>query len=277
MNLYRVHILIAFVLLSFANLTLSAQSTQIEFGQNRVQYHDFYWSLYESENFITYYYPGGQQVGRFSVKVAEDLLNEIEEYLDYRINKKINILVYNDITDLGMTNIGLNQEIYNAGGTTQILENKMFVYFDGSHQNLYNSIKEGIATILIDAMMFGGNFVEILQNAVLLNLPDWYKRGLASYISEDWNVEMDNELRKYFLGAKKVSFDDLSLTQPELAGHSLWHYIAMNYGKEQITEIIGIDTKDALEVSAKTGKGVEDLLEMIINKIPAAGIKDLAI
>ena len=39
--------------------------------------------------------------------------------------------------------------------------------------------------------------------------------------------------------------------------------------KEQITAIIGIDTKDALEVSAKTGKGVEDLLEMIINKIPA--------
>jgi hypothetical protein len=235
-QLIQIYLILFFI--GMATNQLFAQSTQMEFGQNRVQYHEFYWSLYESENFITYYYPGGKEVGEFSLKVAEDLLKEVEEYLDYRINKKINILVYNDITDLGMTNIGLNQERYNAGGTTQILENKMFVYFDGDHQHLYNSIKEGIATILIDAMMFGGNFVEILQNAVLLNLPDWYKLGLASYVAKEWSVDLDNDLRKYFLSGKTPSFDDLSLTQPKLAGHSLWHYITMIYGKEQITEIL---------------------------------------
>ena len=39
--------------------------------------------------------------------------------------------------------------------------------------------------------------------------------------------------------------------------------------KKQISEIIGIETDDSVEVSAKTGKGVEDLLELIIEKIPA--------
>ena len=38
--------------------------------------------------------------------------------------------------------------------------------------------------------------------------------------------------------------------------------------KNQITEIIGIDTTDAIGVSAKTGLGVTDLLESIIEKIP---------
>ena len=38
--------------------------------------------------------------------------------------------------------------------------------------------------------------------------------------------------------------------------------------KNQISEIIGIDTKNALGVSAKTGLGVEELLENIIEKIP---------
>ena len=137
----KVHLLLVFILALFIFSESKGQSTQMTFGQNRVQFHEFYWSLYESENFITYYYPGGQQIGRFTVKVAEELLNEVEEFYDYRLNKKINILVYTDITDLGQTNIGIEKEIYNSGGTTKILENKMFVYFDGDHQNLYNSIK----------------------------------------------------------------------------------------------------------------------------------------
>ena len=66
------------------------------------------------------------------------------------------------------------------------------------------------------------------------------------YKAVDLNLEIFPVLNKI----------DLSSANPELV-------------KEQIAEIIGIDTKDALEVSAKTGKGVEDLLEMIINKIPA--------
>ncbi|MFO1258748.1 MAG: translation elongation factor 4 [Gammaproteobacteria bacterium] len=39
--------------------------------------------------------------------------------------------------------------------------------------------------------------------------------------------------------------------------------------KQEIEEIIGIDAEDALEVSAKTGLGVDALLEMIVEKIPA--------
>ena len=38
--------------------------------------------------------------------------------------------------------------------------------------------------------------------------------------------------------------------------------------KNQITEIIGIDASNAVGVSAKTGTGVEELLEIIIDKIP---------
>ena len=38
--------------------------------------------------------------------------------------------------------------------------------------------------------------------------------------------------------------------------------------KLEIEEIIGLDTSDAIEVSAKTGVGIEDLLEQIIEKIP---------
>ncbi|MFV0431204.1 MAG: translation elongation factor 4 [Alphaproteobacteria bacterium] len=39
--------------------------------------------------------------------------------------------------------------------------------------------------------------------------------------------------------------------------------------KEQIEEVIGIDCSDALEVSAKTGVGIEDTLKAIVERLPA--------
>ena len=39
--------------------------------------------------------------------------------------------------------------------------------------------------------------------------------------------------------------------------------------KAQIEDVIGLDTSDAIEISAKTGDGIEDLLEEIIKKLPA--------
>ncbi len=39
--------------------------------------------------------------------------------------------------------------------------------------------------------------------------------------------------------------------------------------KQQIEEVIGIDASDAVEISAKTGLGIEDVLEAIVAKLPA--------
>ncbi|WP_193177856.1 translation elongation factor 4 [Oricola nitratireducens] len=38
--------------------------------------------------------------------------------------------------------------------------------------------------------------------------------------------------------------------------------------KEQIEEVIGLDASDALLISAKTGQGVDEVLEAIVNKLP---------
>ena len=47
---------------------------------------------------------------------------------------------------------------------------------------------------------------------------------------------------------------------------------------QQIEDMIGIDTTDALHVSAKTGQGIPDLLEAIVQRIPApSGNRDAAL
>ena len=39
---------------------------------------------------------------------------------------------------------------------------------------------------------------------------------------------------------------------------------------EQIEDVIGIDASDAVKISAKTGLGIENVLEAIINKLPVS-------
>ena len=136
-----------------------AQGTQIEFGKNRVQYHQDYenWSKYESDNFITYWYGEGREIGQFVVQVAELDFTAIQNILEHRINQRIQIIVYTDITDLKQSNIGVEETFNNTGGQTKIVGNKVFVYYDGDHNHLRRDVREGIASVYLDAMLFGSN------------------------------------------------------------------------------------------------------------------------
>ena len=45
--------------------------------------------------------------------------------------------------------------------------------------------------------------------------------------------------------------------------------------KDQIEDILGIDTSNVLEISAKSGLGIEDVLETVVNLLPSPkGIQD---
>ena len=229
--------LILFLLCFFPALIFS-QGIQTEFGKNRVQYHDFDWYYYETENFITYWTQDSRPAGQYVVQVAEQDFEELNTILEHRMGEKISLIVYKDLTDLKQSNIGSEEAFYNTGGITKIVGNKIFVYFDGDHNDLRRQVREGIATVYLNHMMFGGNLQEIVQNAVLLNLPDWFTNGLISYIGEEWNTELDNRLRDAFLSGRITDFNELILEDPDFAGHSLWYFIGENYGKSTVANLL---------------------------------------
>jgi len=174
-----------------------AQSINTEFGKNRIQYHDDFnnWSRYETENFVTYWYGKSRHIAQPTIQLAEFDHNEIQRILEHTLSDKIEIIVYIDLNDLKQSNIGLEQAFTNRAGTTKIQGNKMFVYFDGNHLNLRKQIRQGIAKVYMSSIIFGSNFQEMVQNALLLNLPDWYKEGIHAYAGDNWNYLIDDELR----------------------------------------------------------------------------------
>ena len=217
-----------------------AQNTQVEFGKNRVQYHQDFaeWSKYESDNFITYWYGEGRNVGQAVVQFAEYDFFDIQNILEHRMNQKIQIIVYADLTDLKQSNIGNEEAFTNTGGQTKIVGNKVFVYFDGNHNSLRRQIREGIASVYLDAMLFGSNLQEIVQNAVMMNLPDWFKKGLVSFVGESWDSNADNILRDILLDEDFEGFDVLAEENPELAGRSLWYFISENFSNSTVSNLL---------------------------------------
>lgn len=229
------------ILLFLAGTTLLAQSINTPFGKNRVQYHDDFdtWYKYETENFITFYYGKSKPVAKIAMKMAEQDHDEIQSIMEHKINDKIRILVYTDVSDAKQSNIGLDDTFTSRPGETKIIGNKMFVYYDGNQQNLRRQIREGIASVYLSAMQFGDNFQEIVQNAVLLNLPEWYKRGIISYVGSSWNTKVDDELRDILAqNDKYYNFRKLASQYPDIAGHSLWYFIDQYYGKSTISNLL---------------------------------------
>ena len=226
--------------LFFFPLVLSAQTINTEFGKNRVQFHKDFdeWSEYESENFVAYWYGEGRNVGQAVIQIAEEEYEDIQSILEHRMNRRIEIVVYVDLTDLKQSNIGSEETFINNTGQAKIVGNKMFVYFNGDHLDLQRQVREGVASVFINSMLFGSSLQEIVQNAVMMNLPEWFKQGLVGYCGETWNTDLDNQLRDVVLNEDFNGFEKFAQANPKLAGHSMWYYISQNHGKSTVSNLV---------------------------------------
>lgn len=214
---------------------LTAQVNTVEYGKNRVQFRKFKWQYYQSTNFNTYFYENGKTIANFVAQVAEEELPAMEQFVEYGLQRRANIAIYNTFDELQQSNIGLNLDWQTTGGLTKLVNNKMIVYFDGNHENLRKQIRQGIARTLVDNLLFGDDLGEFAANQALLDLPKWLVDGYVEYAGENWSTNLDNELKLALLSGDYKNFYQFAFEKPMLAGHAFWNYIAETYKKENVT------------------------------------------
>ncbi len=234
--------LFLFVSFSLSFMVLSSQGIDTEFGKNRVQYHDDFtkWWMYETENFITYWYGKGRNIGQASVQIAEFYHDEIQDLVEHRINDKIEIIVYTDISDLIQSNIGTEEVFETNADETKVIGSKMFVYFDGNYQHLKSQLREGIAHVFINSMFAKTSLQEIITSNADLEIPEWFAKGFTNYANSGWDNQVDDELREIWRRdkTKYKNFKKLKSDHTRLAGHSLWHYLYASYGENMVTTLV---------------------------------------
>ena len=184
---------ILFVLLAASASTgVFAQESVSEFGKNRVQYKNFTWKFFSSENFDVYYYEDGEDNARLAIDYLEEQFDAITEVIGYAPYTKINIFLYNSITDLQQSNVGVNEKTYSVGGQTNFIKSQVEIAYPGVRSDFKSELVFKVTRMLINDMMFGGSLSDMFQNAYLLSLPDWFMDGAASYVAYGWDAEMES-------------------------------------------------------------------------------------
>lgn len=228
------------IVILMAPTFLLAQTNQVQFGKNRVQYHDDFdqWLYYETDLFTVNWYGKSKTAGHKVVRIAEREFNEIIKTIDFKTNEKTEFLVFADVTDLKQSNIGISDAFFYNEEVTKTIDNKIFIAFDGNHNHLRKQIREGIAAVYLNNILFGSNLQEMVQNSIMLSLPQWYKDGLISYFGEEWSAAYDVKVAKAFSNKKNKNFERLAKEDPRLAGHMFWNYVGFNYGKNTIGNLV---------------------------------------
>ena len=212
--------------------------THVGFGKNRVQYDYFEWKYYRYNQFETYFYTGGKELAVYTAKVARKHIEDQEVFFEYDLRDKIQFIIYNKQSHFKQSNVGLSLENGELGGITNIMGSKVYIYFNGDHDDFNRQIKEGIAQVLVNQQVYGSNWRQVLKNSSLLSVPDWYQKGLTSYISKNWTPEIENSVRDGITSGKYRRFNSLSDRDAIIAGHSLWAYIIDTYGEAVVPNIL---------------------------------------
>jgi Tol biopolymer transport system component len=212
----------------------------LTFGKNRVQFKNFFWSYFRFEKFDTYYYLNGKELAMYTAEYAGTHIKEIETELQSSLEEKVQFIIFNNLTDLKQSNIGLegDWDSYNTGGITRIIGGKVMVYFDGNYGHFEQQIRAGIATVILNEMINGTGIGAQIKNNAIFTMPEWYMNGLIAYIAEKWNPDVDNLVKDAILNKKYEKFNHLMGKEATDAGHSLWSYISLKYGESSIPNIV---------------------------------------
>ncbi len=228
-------------LLLLGSLPLSGQfyyGLRQEFGKNRVQFNEFDWVFYRFEQFDIYFYRGNDELAAQVARMAYSELPKIETMLDAPLDERVQILVFNNLSDLKQSNVNSSdEEDYNTGGVTRISGRRLFLHFNGNFLDLRKDLRSGLAEVVLSNMIYG-NFSQSIRNSALLNLPEWYTEGLISYIGHADETSIENKIRDAFKNKRYRNINALIGEDARYAGHSMWSYIADTYGEKVIKNVV---------------------------------------
>ena len=234
----------AFTLTFFSLLLIAftaiGQEAMEKFGKNRVQYKNFKWRFYSTENFDIYFYDGGNEIATIATGYLEKEFDRITDLLGSVSYSKTEIFLYNSPTDLLQSNIGVNDNSFDVAGQTDFVKPMVEIAYPGNAEEFKKELIFRISSMLIYDMMFGGSFSDMFQNSYLLMLPEWFMNGAARYAAYGWDTQMDDFIRDLIRNKGLKNITKYSGEKAELIGQSIWNYIGEKYGVSYISNILNL-------------------------------------
>src|SRR5690625_2990496 len=210
------------------------------FGKNRVQYDDFDWRYIETDHFDIYYYDEkNYHLAQFTAETVESSLMQLTEDIGEQLTDRIPVIIYGSHSDFSQTNVvRLPVDAQGIGGVTDKYKNRMTQPFMGDYADFRRTIQHELLHAYINDVYYGGSVQSIVQNNIQLVFPLWFEEGLAEFLAQGWDTQTDMYMRDAVLNNYLPPLPQLSGFLSYRGGQSFWYFIADQYGRPKIAEIM---------------------------------------
>ena len=231
--------IVALILIFAVVLSATGYAQETYFGKNKVRYKDFNWEFIQTRHFDIHFYEDAYPTAKFTATVLESAYVEITEELNYVIQKRVPVFVYNSHNDFQQTNIISSLIPEGVGGFTEAFKNRIVIPFSGSYEEFRHVLHHELTHAIVYDMIYGNMFSSLLSRQRLFNLPLWYAEGFAEYSSRHgWDYFSDMFVRdatiNNYLRPPWMLGGFLAYKQ----GQAMVKYIAETYGEEQLGKIL---------------------------------------
>ncbi|MCM2271992.1 MAG: hypothetical protein NDJ18_05495 [candidate division Zixibacteria bacterium] len=229
-------ILVAALLTALASL-VSAQETS--FGKNKVQYKNFEWYFIQSRHFDIHYYENAYPTAKFTAAVLESAYVEISKELNYHIQRRVPVFLYNSHSDFQQTNIYPALIPEGVGGFTEAFKNRIVIPFTGSYEDLRHVLHHELTHAVVYDLVYGNLLGAILSRQRLFDVPLWFAEGYAEYSSRHgWDYFSDMFVRDATINGYLAPPDYLGGFLAYKQGQAMVKYIADKWGEEKLGELL---------------------------------------
>jgi hypothetical protein len=211
-----------------------------KFGTSKVQKKVMNWKTVRSNNFEFNFYKGGEDISRRSIYRIENEYSRITEILGYTPFSIMKVFVYNNPSDLEESNIGLSSQTEIDKKNINLSKARIQIAYNKNDSLFYQSLIKEVSTLFVYDMLYGGSLKESMQSQLLLSLPDWFIKGIASYIAHPENNLDQAQLKTLLLEPNSRRVNHFMNQEAEIIGESIWRYIALKYGRDNISNILNL-------------------------------------
>jgi Tol biopolymer transport system component len=226
------YLVLIIVFLTSCNLSYS------QFGKNKVQYEKFEWKFIESKHFDVYFHKGGEYLANYTALEAEKALLKIQSGLNYKLNTRISIVVFNSHNQFQQNNIISSFLSEGIGGVTQLYKNNIVIPFQGDYEQFQHVIFHELVHGVLNDMFHGGTLQSSMSNGGFF-IPSWLNEGLSEYLSyEGMDAHTDMFMRDMAVSENLMPLNRLDGYTQYRAGQTFYWYVADKYGKEKVGDFI---------------------------------------
>ena len=233
MSRYRIA---ALLIIGLAYVGVNAQETY--FGKNKVRYKDFEWSYIQTRHFDIHFYEEAYPTAKFAATVLESSYVEISRELNYKIQRRVPVFLYNSHNDFQQTNILPSLIGEGTGGFTEVFKNRVVTPFSGSYEDFRHVLHHELTHAMTFDMLYGNAFSALVSRRRLFQMPLWLAEGFAEYSSRHgWDAASDMWVRDATINGYLVPLEYLNGYNAYREGQALVKYIADKYGEKKLADI----------------------------------------